>query len=279
MSEVSDTKVVINGESCPAAVGELIMNVARRNGSHVGFVCDGKGYCSTCECKVMAGAELINGPTPSEIDWVHPDRLKEGYRLSCRMTIEKAGTIRVVSRAEILKRQFLTILNRPAIEGAGVEGAEEATEDFFTNLTTITAQHLERFPDAFANTLRRIGAVNFLFPWRDPVGWINDSNRTVIREVDRTTGPGAGPTIPPASPNVTPAAGPRVVPSTPFDFTPIEDIGPVFNQRFFEAGVYSYAELAALSPEEIAEKVDTTPDRVIRYQWREQAARFAAEGR
>lgn len=64
-------------------------------------------------------------------------------------------------------------------------------------------------------------------------------------------------------------------PSTQDDFTILDDIGPIFNTKLHIAGVNTFAELAALSNEEIAEKVGTNAARVERFRWREQAARLA----
>jgi predicted flap endonuclease-1-like 5' DNA nuclease len=64
--------------------------------------------------------------------------------------------------------------------------------------------------------------------------------------------------------------------STQDDFTILDDIGPIFNTKLHNAGVHTFAELAALSSEDIAEKVGTNAARVERFQWREQAALLAS---
>jgi predicted flap endonuclease-1-like 5' DNA nuclease len=61
------------------------------------------------------------------------------------------------------------------------------------------------------------------------------------------------------------------------DFTRIRGIGPAFNRRLNEAGVTRFAQLATMTPEQIAEIVGWPPERVIRDQLREQAADLAAE--
>jgi predicted flap endonuclease-1-like 5' DNA nuclease len=55
------------------------------------------------------------------------------------------------------------------------------------------------------------------------------------------------------------------------DFTPLNDIGPAFNQKLHEAGIKTFAALASLSPEEIEEKTGISAERVERKKWREQA--------
>ena len=55
------------------------------------------------------------------------------------------------------------------------------------------------------------------------------------------------------------------------DFTPLNDIGPAFNQKLHAAGIKTIAALAALSPQEIEEKTGIPAERVERKKWREQA--------
>lgn len=55
------------------------------------------------------------------------------------------------------------------------------------------------------------------------------------------------------------------------DFTPLNDIGPAFNQKLHAAGIKTFAALVALSPEEIEEKTGIPAERVERKKWREQA--------
>lgn len=54
------------------------------------------------------------------------------------------------------------------------------------------------------------------------------------------------------------------------DFTVIRGIGEVFNGKLHEAGITSFEQLAALSPEEIAEKTGIPQDRIERDQWHDQ---------
>ena len=59
------------------------------------------------------------------------------------------------------------------------------------------------------------------------------------------------------------------------DFTLINGIGPVFDQRLKEAGIRTFAELAALTPAAIAEIVKWSPTRVERAAIIEQAQKLA----
>lgn len=59
------------------------------------------------------------------------------------------------------------------------------------------------------------------------------------------------------------------------DFTVIEDIGPVFNDKLRSVGITTFAELAALSPEDIEAKTTISASRIERNKWIEQAAQLA----
>jgi predicted flap endonuclease-1-like 5' DNA nuclease/cytoskeletal protein CcmA (bactofilin family) len=62
------------------------------------------------------------------------------------------------------------------------------------------------------------------------------------------------------------------------NFTAIKDIGPAFNRRLKEAGIRTFAQLAATSPEQISAIVGWPVERVVAKQWREQAAVLAETG-
>jgi chlorosome envelope protein I len=276
MPEDFEVATVINGKECVADVGETLMEVARRNGAHIGFVCDGKGYCSTCECKVIEGSENLNEPTKAEQEWVNPKRLQNGYRLACQARLEGTGKVFAYTRPEILKRQFLASFNPN--EG---ETHLKNTATFFNNLTKITVEHLEQFPGGLVNTFQRIGPVSFFFPWRNFSRFTEDTGRVIKGQFTTTAikKKNSLPTVEVVEEKPLTDIKIQITekPAKPFDFLPIEDIGPVFNQRLFDGGVYSYQQLASMPVEEIAKIVEVNPERVIRNQWREQAAKLAAE--
>ncbi|GIV94220.1 MAG: hypothetical protein KatS3mg056_2929 [Chloroflexus sp.] len=47
--------VIVNDVEMTARPGERILDIARRNSAHIGFVCDGTGFCQTCKVRVLAG--------------------------------------------------------------------------------------------------------------------------------------------------------------------------------------------------------------------------------
>ncbi len=61
------------------------------------------------------------------------------------------------------------------------------------------------------------------------------------------------------------------------DFTRIRGVGPAFARRLKDAGVNTFAALAALSPEQVAEIIGWPAERVVRTELIEQAAQLAQE--
>src|ERR1019366_9195692 len=53
-------KLEFNDDRIDAKQGETLVQAARRHGSLVWFLCDGRGICQTCECHVIAGAENLS---------------------------------------------------------------------------------------------------------------------------------------------------------------------------------------------------------------------------
>ncbi len=72
-------------------------------------------------------------------------------------------------------------------------------------------------------------------------------------------------------------AGAGMTSAEPADFTRLKGIGPAFDQRLKEAGITSFAALAALTPEEISAIIGWPPERVVRDELREQAAALSEE--
>ena len=61
----------------------------------------------------------------------------------------------------------------------------------------------------------------------------------------------------------------------PDDFVVLRGVGPAFAQRLHEAGIHTYADLARLTPEEIAEHCQVPAWRIRRDDWIGQAAALA----
>jgi ferredoxin len=80
------------------------VQAARRHGSHVWFLCDGRGICQTCECRVISGAENLSELSEIELAVLGKRRRQKGYRLGCQARLMGPGRVSVVSRAEELRR-------------------------------------------------------------------------------------------------------------------------------------------------------------------------------
>ena len=66
-------------------------------------------------------------------------------------------------------------------------------------------------------------------------------------------------------------------PAEPDDLTRLAGIGPVFSERFRDAGITTFSQLAALDEEQIAEALDWSASRVARERLRERAEELADE--
>ncbi len=106
-------KVIINDISYEAQVGERVIDVARRNGAHIGFVCEGLIFflMDTNACRVLKGSEHLSPPSELEQRWFSPAWLEAGHRLACEVVIQGPGPIEVLSRAEELRRQTMQVFS------------------------------------------------------------------------------------------------------------------------------------------------------------------------
>jgi len=98
------TQLRINDEPIEADSGENILQLARNRGLHIWFVCDGRGLCQTCECRVLEGAENLSDPTDLESRVLSDARRSAGFRLACQARFAGPGPVSLVSRAEELRR-------------------------------------------------------------------------------------------------------------------------------------------------------------------------------
>ncbi|MGM0446507.1 MAG: ASKHA domain-containing protein [Bacillota bacterium] len=70
---------------------ENLLKVLLNNGYDINAYCGGEGICGKCKLKLKGS---INSPTKSEKEFLEPEELKEGYRLSCMYKIK--GDIEVI---------------------------------------------------------------------------------------------------------------------------------------------------------------------------------------
>jgi ferredoxin len=156
------TKLILNDVAMEAKVGERLLNVARRNAAHIGFLCDNAGTCQGCRCTVIGGGENLSPPNEAEQAWITPERLAAGERLACQAIVHSQGEIRVLSRAEELRR-----LVQGIIAPRAGESRLNPVSPLVTILARMTVDQVTRFPGNVFSTLARVGPLRFAFPVRD----------------------------------------------------------------------------------------------------------------
>lgn len=175
--------VVVNGVAMEARIGERLLDVARRNGAHIGFVCDGSGICQTCQCRVLEGAQLLNPPTEAEKIWMPERRLRDGNRLACQAALRGNGQVAVLTSAEELRSLIFAVINPPPGTSSGSHLAA-----LITTANELNIDQLALFPGNVINTIRRLGLARFLWPFKDVSRYLSDSTRA-IEVAARTTPP------------------------------------------------------------------------------------------
>ena len=108
--EKAMAKLEFNDERIEAREGETLVQAARRHGSYVWFLCDGRGICQTCECRIISGDENLSEVSEFERASLGEKRRRRGYRLGCQARLVGSGPVLVVSRAEELRRRAREVL-------------------------------------------------------------------------------------------------------------------------------------------------------------------------
>jgi ferredoxin len=143
--------VTINGEQVEAKTGEKLLSAARRNASHIGFACDGRGLCQTCACRVISGGENLGEKTAIEQEALTQTMQDEGYRLACQTTITDKGPVEVISRAEELRQTATGIFQvgegkNPADNAISLAGkAGQLVVNYASRLPYIVSNVVPRF--------------------------------------------------------------------------------------------------------------------------------------
>lgn len=132
--------ISINDKPCEAKVGELLLKVARDHRCHIGYVCGGNGICQSCFVSVIEGGDSLSEPNSIEKSFISDKLFSAGGRLACQSVIVREGTIRVLSRAEHLRRIVL---------GLNVPG-------FIAYAGTIGNNVADKLPDGSLNLVNRI---------------------------------------------------------------------------------------------------------------------------
>jgi chlorosome envelope protein X len=153
--------ITINNQLYEANKGERLIDIARINHAHIGYFCGGNGICQTCYVRVLEGSELLSPLSEEEKALLSDNLISEGTRMACMATIEKPGTIRVISAVEEVKRMFET--NPLELAGYAAKMGREA---------------LVKFPDTVRLQSRRDFDLWQLFS--DIIGGIGDAVQLVL---------------------------------------------------------------------------------------------------
>jgi chlorosome envelope protein J len=132
--------IFINDKPCEAKTGDLLLRVGQNCKSHIGYICGGNAICQSCFVYVKEGAECLSEPGEEEKIFISKKLLDEGGRLACRTFIRKEGTIKVLTRAENLRRIVL---------GLNVPG-------FITYARTIGDNVTSQLPGGAVNIFHRV---------------------------------------------------------------------------------------------------------------------------
>lgn len=108
-------KVTINDVEYDGEVGERLVDVARRNAAHIGFVCEGLLFFlfQTNLCRVLKGGENLNEPTDLEKTWLPQSWLDAGYRMACETTMNSGGAVEILTYPEELRRTTMNVFSPP----------------------------------------------------------------------------------------------------------------------------------------------------------------------
>jgi ferredoxin len=133
--------VNINGEMVDIEPGERLLDAARRNALHIGFVCDGNGLCQMCECLVQRGGEHLSPLTEAETMWLTQWQIDQGRRLACQASVRGPGQVEILTRAEELRQQTNDVFNPPQ-----KDQQQSYLNTWFNSLMTVNIEHIKRFP-------------------------------------------------------------------------------------------------------------------------------------
>lgn len=152
----------LNGQFIAARQGETILEAARRRGAHMWFLCDGRGICQTCQCRVVSGGENLSEQTAMERAGLPRDARWKGYRLGCQARLTGAGPVWAVSRAEDLRRRLWDVFPGSGTRSFGTRVRDfagdslEASVDLAAGISAAapyTVQQLIRYPPTTGRVL------------------------------------------------------------------------------------------------------------------------------
>jgi ferredoxin len=144
-------KLEFNDERIEAREGETLLQAARRHGSYVWFLCDGRGICQTCECRVISGDENLSEVSELERAGLGEKRRRKGYRLGCQARLVGSGPVSVVSRADELRRRA-----REVLLGSKGRSLWERLQDLNGDSVSATVDLLTGVPSVFPHAISQL---------------------------------------------------------------------------------------------------------------------------
>lgn len=81
-------------QACPSA-DQTLLEAASDVGVNIESLCGGEGLCGTCKVVVDDGEDCLSEPTDADELLLSDDQLDQGYRLSCRSSVESSGEVEV----------------------------------------------------------------------------------------------------------------------------------------------------------------------------------------
>ncbi len=133
-------RIYINDMPCEAQPGDILLDVAKQNQCHIGYICGGSGVCQSCFVYVQNGMECLSDRSEVEKAFISDKLTETGGRLACQSRIVKDGDLRVLSRAEMLRRIVL---------GLNVPG-------FVSYAQTIGYNVVNQLPSGLGNIVSRV---------------------------------------------------------------------------------------------------------------------------
>jgi len=178
--------VIVNDQSYDVQIGEVVLDVARREAMHIGFACDGNGLCQMCECRVLKGAEHLSPLNEAEKAWLTEAQQAQGLRLACQTSVRGAGPIEILTRAEELRRLAWGVLLTPLGESHQANLIKLITAATESNLA-----HVSKFPTNMLYSLANVASASFTVSGFQKI--LDDAQRITQRMLQVSASPAAKP--------------------------------------------------------------------------------------
>lgn len=79
---------------------ESLLNILLKSTDWM-HACGGKGRCTTCKARVLAGHDSFTPRTPSEKQYLKLNKLQENERLTCQVVIKGDVTLEVPKETQL----------------------------------------------------------------------------------------------------------------------------------------------------------------------------------